>query len=373
MKKLRIAQVSTPFITVPPKDYGGIELVVANLTEGLVKKGHEVTLFAPGDSQTSAKLFAPFEKAVSMKAMEKMFSPLAKKLFWLHSLPSLYHITAAFERANEFDIIHNHLHYLGLFFGSLVKTPTVHTYHGDFSSAIKSPIERMILEKYKDNFWTAISQSQRENCPVKLNVSGVVYNSIWVDKFDWSKKAGDYLMWLGRITPRKGLSQAIEVTKRLGRKLVIAGVVKPRDTDYFQKEIKPRIDNKMIVSVGAVDHSTKVRYLKNAFALLYPVTWQEPFGLVMVEAMACGTPVIAFKNGAVSEVVRDGVTGFIIDSKKGVEGLAKAVQTMQQWNKETMRQCRLACRKHVEENFSVQKMVKDYENVYERILKSRKT
>ena len=371
MRKLKIAQISTPFISVPPKGYGGIELVVANLTEGLVRRGHEVTLFAPGGSKTSAKLISPFQKVLDKRGMEELFSPLAIKLFWLHSLPSLYHAVVGFEKAEEFDIIHNHFHYLGLILSSLVKTPTVHTYHGDFSSAVKSPIEKLVLEKYKESNWTAISESQKRNSPVKLKFIDVIYHGLPVEDFEFSYKSGDYLMWLGRITPRKGLSQAIEVAKRLGKKLIIAGVVNPRDNDYFEKKIRLCIDGKLIKFVGALNHTAKVKYLKKAFVLLYPVSWEEPFGLVMTEAMATGTPVVGFKNGAVPEVVRDGVTGFIIDSKKGVKGLVEAVKKMEQWSSKTMEQCRYACRKHVEENFSIKKMVEGYEGVYEQILKQR--
>ena len=145
MKKLRIAQLSTPLIPVPPENYGGTELVVYNITEGLVRRGHQVTLFAPGDSKTSANLIPTFPKSLSPAKMEELFSPLALKLFWLHSLPSLYHIVQAFEKAGDFDIIHNHFHYLGSFFTDLVKIPVVHTYHGDFFGAQKSPIENIIF------------------------------------------------------------------------------------------------------------------------------------------------------------------------------------------------------------------------------------
>ena len=372
MRKLKIAQISTPFISVPPKGYGGIELVVANLTEGLVRRGHEVTLFAPGGSKTSAKLISPFQKVLDKKGMEELFSPLSIKLFWQHSLPSLYHAIAGFEKAEEFDVIHNHFHYLGLFFDSLVTTPTVHTYHGDLSSAVKSPIEKMILEKYKKSCWTAISESQKRTCPVKLNFARVVYNSISIEKFSWSKKSGDYLIWLGRITPKKGLIQAIEVAKRLRMKLIIAGVVNPRDEEFFEKDIKPKINNKDIVSVGAVDHEKKVELFKKAHVLLYPVTWAEPFGLVMAEAMACGTPVVAYANGAVPEVVRDGMTGFVIQQKKGVEGLVEGVKRISKLSNLEMEKLRTACRIHVEENFTTERMVEKYEEVYYKLLNKQK-
>lgn len=368
MKTLKIAQLSTPFIAVPPPDYGGTELVVYNLTEGLVKKGHQVTLFATGDSTASARLQSVFPHALFYEKMQQLFSPAALNLFWMHSLPTLYHTIAPFEQADKFDIIHNHVHYLGLFFASLINKPTIHTYHGDFSTAIKSPIERMILEKYKDSYWTAISETQKKNCPIKLNFVDVVHHGVASERFDYQENPQTYLIWLGRITPKKGVNQAIEVAKKLGKQLIIAGVVHDRDQQFFSQKIKPHIDNQLIKYVGALDFSTKVSYLKNAKLLLYPVTWEEPFGLVMIEAMACGTPVVAYGNGAVTEIVRDGETGVIVKQELGIDGLAEAVNNIYHLTDGAYKKMRRSARERVIRSFSIEKMADSYEKVYQKII-----
>lgn len=376
MKKLKIAQLSTPFISVPPPNYGGTELVAYHITEGLVARGHDVTLFAPGDSITSAKLFSAFDKALFYEQMEQLFSPLAIRLFWTHSLPVLYHAVSPFEQAEKFDVIHNHIHYLGLFFSSLINKPTVHTYHGDLSTAVQSPIERMILEKYKNCYWTAISETQKRNCPIKLNFVDVIHHGVPLEKFAYQETPQNYMIWLGRVTPKKGITQAIEVAKKTGKKLVIAGVVHKRDQEFFSQEIKPQIDNQLISFIGPLEFAKKIDFFKNAKLLLYPVTWEEPFGLVMVEAMACGTPVVAYANGAVTEIVKDNETGFLIGSnnqanftikKSGVEGLIEAVNTIYDLDFASYKNFRQASRARVEQKFTVEKMVEKYEKVYYKV------
>lgn len=368
-KKLRIAQISTPFVDVPPVNYGGTELVVYNLTEGLVRDGQDVTLYATGKSKTSAKLKYEFKSALGLGQMDKLLSPLAQKLSWAHALPSLYHAVMPFEEAKEFDIIHNHFHYYGLFFADLVKRPVVTTFHGDFISACESEIEKKILEKYKNLPWIAISNSQKNNCPINLNFVGVVHHGIPVDKFPFSEKNNDYIAWLGRITPRKGIIEAIEVAKATNNKLIIAGTVNQRDQDFFQKEIKPKIDGKIISYIGPVNHQQKVQFLKNAKLLLYPISWEEPFGLVMIETMACGTPVIAYGRGAVLEIVKDGQTGYIVKPKENIRGLVEYTKKLDNLSENEYLSMRKNCRKHIEKNFSVAKMVSDYEKIYYELLK----
>lgn len=372
MRKLRIAQLSTPLISVPPENYGGTELVVHNVTEELVKRGHEVTLFAPGTSKTLAKLVSPFVNELNNVEMEKLFSPLALKLFWTHSLPSLYHAVHAFEMASEFDIIHNHFHYIGLFFSHLVQTPVINTYHGDFSGALKSPIEKMILEKYKNDNWIAISESQKANCSTELNFVSVIHHGIPIEKFEFNEKPEDYLVWLGRVTPKKGISDAISAAKKANKKLVIAGVVHPRDEEFFKKEIEPQIDNQSIFFKGGLDLKDKVNLFKNARVLLYPVTWEEPFGLVMIEAMATGTPVIAYNHGAVPEIVQDQQTGYLLNPLSrdvAVDTLTQAVNKMYSLSENEYKSMRFAARKRVEENFTVEKMVDKHEEAYQKLLK----
>lgn len=360
-RKLKIAQLSTPFIDVPPKTYGGTELVAYNLTEELVKRGHKVTLFATKNSKTSANLEYAFEKALGLGMMKNLLSDLAKKLSWAHALPSLYHAILPFEKENQFDIIHNHFHYYGLFFSSFIKTPVLTTYHGDLSTAEQSLIEKLILKKYKKNFWTAISKNQKNQVKTKLNFLKVIYHGVPIENFPFSQKHQNYLAWLGRITKKKGLLEAIKVAKKTKNKLVIAGTVNPRDQEYFRKEIEPKIDNKLIFFIGPVNHQKKVKLLKNAKALLYPISWEEPFGLVMIEALACGCPVIAFNRGSVPEIVRNKKTGFIVKNTLEMAGVIKDIDKIN----------RKKCRERVEKNFTIEKMVDGYEKVYQEIL-SRK-
>ncbi|MBI2641801.1 glycosyltransferase family 4 protein [Candidatus Roizmanbacteria bacterium] len=366
---MKIAQLSTPLIPVPPPNYGGTELVVHNITEELVKRGHEVTLFATGDSKTSAKLVAPFSNALNPQEMERLFSPLALRLFWTHSLPSLYHAVSVFERASEFDIIHDHFHYIGLVFSNVVKTPVLHTYHGDLKTAQSSTIERLFFEKYRNLPWTAISESQKKNSHVPLNFVSVIHHGVPIEKFSFNENPEDYLVWVGRITPKKGLHYAIQTAKQVGKPLKIAGVIHPRDEEFFQKEIKPHLDEKLILFVGALGLEDKVSLLKNAKALLYPVTWEEPFGLVMIEAMATGTPVIAFAHGAVSEVIVNEETGFLILGEGSVEALVDATKKIYSLPQGEYTELRKRSRKRVEDNFTVEKMVDKYEKVYQSILK----
>lgn len=371
MKKLKIAQLSTPFISVPPQNYGGTELVVHNITEELVKRGHEVTLFAPGDSKTQAKLVSVYEKSLTPLEMEKQFSPLALKLFWMHSLPTLMHAILPFEKAREFDIIHNHIHYVGLLYAQLIKTPTLHTYHGDFTGALQSPIEKEILDKYKTQPWTAISETQKKNCSLDLNFVSVIHHGVPLEKFEFNKSPGDYLVWLGRITAKKGVKEAIQVAKLTNKKLIIAGVIHPRDQNFYESEIEPQIDNKLIFFKGGLDFIKKVELLKNARILLYPVSWEEPFGLVMVEAMATGTPVIGLAHGAVKEIIQNNETGFLIsDTDDKIARMVESVKKIYDMDQVTYEQMRYAGRKRVEENFTVEKMVDNYEKVYYSLIKN---
>lgn len=365
MKKLRIAQIAPPFLPVPPSTYGGTEAVVSNITEELVKRGHDVTLFASGDSKTSAKLVNIFDKSLNYEELEKMLSPLAQKLNWMYSLPVFYHVVKAFENAEKFDIMHDHTHYLSCFFSDFVKTPMVSTYHGSFAIAEQSPIEKMILQKYRRHNWTAISKSQKNETTLGLKFVGTVHNSLHINDYLYNETPENYLVWLGRITDRKGIVEAIKVAKHLSKKLIITGNVKDRDKEFFTKEIKPHIDNRQIMYDGPSDVKTKVKLLRNAKALLYPVKWNEPFGMVMIESMAVGTPVIGFGRGAVPEVVRDGVTGFVVDDLKKMITVTKNLYSM---NDSEYVKIRKNARRHIEKNFTVERMVDQYEKIYSKII-----
>jgi glycosyltransferase involved in cell wall biosynthesis len=364
MKKLRIAQVAPPFISVPPVGYGGTELVVHNITEELVKRGHEVTLFASGDSKTAATLVSTFDFAIKGKE-ETLFSPLAYKLLWMHSLPALEHVKKAYESADNFDIIHDHTHYLGLEFASFVKTPVVSTYHGSLDLAVQSPIERYIFEKNKDHPWVAISENQKNNCSLPLNFASVIFNGIAVEDYPYQETPEDYYVWLGRITPKKGLIDAIKAAQKANVKLMISGVVNERDQEFFNKEVEPLLHSPNIVFTGASDFKKKAELFGKAKALLYPVQWEEPFGLVMAEALACGTPVIGYRRGSVPEIIKEEKTGYIVDD---VEGLVSAIQKIENMSNEAYHQMRKDARDDALARFTIEYMVDGYEKTYEQLL-----
>lgn len=344
---MRIAQLAAPWIAVPPKGYGGAERIVYFLTEELVRRGHKVTLFATGDSKSSGQLSPFFPKALGNDGTYKS----------AHPFMSFLQCSSCFERAAEFDVIHNHLQYQTLFFTDFVKTPVVHTLHGSFNINEVAEDRRLTLSKFKHQDFVSISNAQRANLP-DLNYIATVYNGIKIEEFEFSFESGNYLAWLGRITPKKGVTEAIKVARALGMKLKIAAFIDPVDRDFFEKEVKPLIDGRFIEFVGELDSRGKSDFLKNALCVLFPISWHEPFGMVMVEAMTTGTPVIAFNFGSVPEIVINGVTGFV------VENIGEMIEKV----KEIGKIDRGKCRKHVEDNFTVEKMVKGYEEVYEKIL-----
>ncbi len=338
---IRIGMLSPIAWSTPPKKYGPWESVVSLLTEGLVKRGIDVTLFATADSHTSAKLHAvsprPYEedKSISVKVCECL------------------HISEVFERANEFDIIHNHFDYLPLTYSALVETPVVTTIHGISS--------RKILPVYKkyDNrtFYVSISDAYRCN---ELDYIATIRHGIDIESFCFNDNPQDYLLFLSRLHKDKGAKEAIEVAKKTGRKLRIAGFI--ADQAYFEKEIQPHIDNEQIIYEGHVDSERKTELLSNAYTLLHMINYDEAFGLGVVEAMASGTPVIAMNRGSMAELIRDGETGFLVNS---VEEAVEAVKKIDSLS-------RKECRESVEKRFSVDRMVDDYIRVYEEILEKCK-
>lgn len=362
---MKIAQLAPPWLPVPPVGYGGTELIVYYLTQGLVKRGYDVTLFASGDSQTNAKLFSIYPKSIGNNG-ELKNQPLAPML----------HYIECFERASEFDIIHNHAQYYAMFLADLVKTPVVHTIHGSFSKEdVPQMDKRQTLMKFKDHNFISISDSQRKGL-TDLNYVATVYNGIDISEFEYSEKQGEYLCWMGRITQKKGPQDALEVSRILKMKLKMAGALDPIERGYFENVLYPMIEelkkDNLVEYQGEIDREKKADLYKNALCTLYPIYWQEPFGLVMAESMACGTPVIAYNRGSVSELLRDGLTGFIVEpedfegepkwivKKKGLEGLIEAVKRIREID-------RKKCRKHVEKNFTVERMVDAYEKVYNQL------
>ncbi len=358
MKRLRIAQIGSIWEQTPPKLYGGTQRVVSNLTEELVKRGHKVTLFATGDSKTKAKL-----SSVTKKPLYRAGIP------WTNFLYPLYHISEVFERAHEFDLIHMHFDtrqdYVALVLAGMVKTPTIFTTH--FVWPLDKDKDRqdrfMFLKKYKDRNFVAISDAQR-TLP-ELNAVATVHNGLDLSKYHPAKKAGANLVWIGRICKDKGTKEAIEVAKKTGLKLILAGKLdqhNPEYLEYYEKEIEPHIDGQQITYIGEVNDKQKEALLKKACALLNPINWNEPFGLITIEAMAMGVPVIAFDNGPVHEQILNGKTGFIV---RNVSEMAEAVGKVETLNRGLIREYALR-------NFSVKNMADGYEEVYRKILHLKK-
>lgn len=338
---MKIALISPIAWRTPPTHYGPWENIASLLCEGLVKKGIDVTLFATADSKTSGKLVAVCPRGYEE---DKTVEPKV----W-----ECLHICEVFERANEFDLIHNNFDFLPLTYSCLVETPVLTTIHG-FSSPAILPV----YEKYnKKNYYVSISNSDRSD---KLNYIATVYHGINLEQFTFKKEIGDYLLFFGRMHPDKGAKEAIQIAKSFGKKLIMAGIV--QDQEYFDKEIAPNFSDD-IVYVGSVGPESRDKLLGGAYALLHPIFFAEPFGLSVVESMACGTPVVAFNKGSMPELIESGKDGFIVSNvDEAVVALGKI--------SEIDRQC---CRTTVEKRFSVERMVDDYIKVYQQIIHDNKS
>jgi glycosyltransferase involved in cell wall biosynthesis len=343
---MRIAQIAPLWETVPPSTYGGIELIVSLLTDELVRRGHEITLFASGDSVTLAKLEAVHDKALRLDSMVKEYG-----------IYESLHLSNLYQRAHEFDLIHSHVGCSALPFAKLVKTPTVHTLHGIFT-----PDNQKMYIHARQQPYVSISNAQREP-KLGLNCIATVYNGIAIDQFDFYPKPANppYLAFLGRMSPEKGADLAIDIAKQSGLPLKMAGKVDVVDRDYFEQAIQPHIDGEQIEFQGEANHAQKSELMGNAIATLFPITWREPFGLVMAESMTVGTPVIAINMGSAPEVIVHGKTGFLCDS---VEECIAAIDRIPELN-------RYDCREHAAKHFSVKQMVDGYEAVYQQILTDR--
>ncbi len=343
---MRIAQVAPLWERVPPPAYGGIELVVGLLTDELVRRGHEVTLFASGDSITLAKLESVHPQALRLDSTVKEYG-----------IYEMLQMSRVYEKASEFDIIHSHMGCAALPYGNLVKTPTVHTLHGIFT-----PDNEKMFTHARSQPYISISDAQREP-RLNLNCVATVYNGIDTSTYKFHEKPQDppYLAFLGRISPEKGTHLAIEIAKRSGWRLKMAGKVDVVDVDYYEQEIKPHIDGKQIEYWGEADHAQKNELIGGAVATLFPITWREPFGLVMVESMVTGTPVIAIELGSTSEVIVHGKTGLLCHS---VDECVEAIDKATQLNRND-------CREHVLKHFSVERMTDGYEAVYQKVLAER--
>lgn len=342
---MKILQLAPIWETVPPPAYGGIEAVVADLCNGLVRRGHEVTLCASGDSLTPAELLSIYPRSLRTAKDVKDPSPYV----WMHAALSLC-------EGRFFDIIHNHAGELVMAMSHLIDVPILTTRHGPFP-----PDWKFVWDHYT-GWYNTISRSERlQMPPVSSGIyGGVVYNGIDVESFPYSEDKDEYLLFLSRVSPEKGTHLAVEVARRLGLPLIIAGKVDQVDQEYFHTAVEPLIDDRRVIFVGEADGALKRRLYARARCLLMPLMWEEPFGLVMVEAMACGTPVIAFPRGSAPELVRDGETGYLVGD---VEEMVAAVRRA---GKIEPRRCR----EHVAEHFSVARMTDGYLALYQRILET---
>ncbi len=341
---MKIAQFAPIWIPVPPHTYGGTEYVVSELTEGLIARGHEVTLFASGDSTTAARLISPWPASLWRA---KLPSP--------HAVWSL-HCTNLLELHEQFDIIHDHCTFYTAPFTRFLKPPVVSTLHRPLS-----PETHKVFERYPKTTYVPISKDQKSSASLLAGVDHI-YNGISVEKFPFNANPKDYLLWISKIIPTKGILEAIQAAKLAKTKLVIAGnVVGEENERFFKYEVLPHVDGQQVEYVGEADFEAKTKLFKNARALLCPFNRREPFGLVMVEAMACGTPVIGFRNGSIPEIVTHRETGFIVDT---VEQMADAVRLVGDID-------RKKCRERVEEFFSVSRMLDSYEALYKKVLDER--
>ncbi|MCM1981350.1 glycosyltransferase family 4 protein [Lyngbya confervoides] len=340
---MRIAQVSPLWERVPPPGYGGIELVVSYLCDELTRRGHEVTLFASGDSETLATLDSVVPQALRL-------DPQVKE----HGIYDMLQMQRVFDRADEFDLIHFHNGYGALPLAELCHTPVLHTLHGRFTQD-----NQKLFSAYGKQPYISISNAQR--LPgLDINYLATVYNGIDPHNYPFQAQSSPepYLAFLGRLSPEKGPQNAIEIAHKTGWKLKMAGKVDAVDQRFFHEQIQPLIDGEQIEYLGEVTHAQKVQLLANAALTLFPITWPEPFGLVMIESMCTGTPVLGTQLGSVPEVIQNGVSGFACPS------IADIIAVLPQ----AVNLDRTACRQYVLDQFSIQSMVDGYLLAYKKLL-----
>ncbi len=335
---MRVAILSPIAWRTPPRHYGPWERVVSLLTEGLAARGVDVTLFATADSLTRGRL-----RAVCKAGYAE--DPSVNAKVW-----ECLHIAAVFEAAAEFDLIHNHFDFLPLSYSGLVKTPVVTTIHG-FSSPAILPV----YQKYNGKVhYVSISRADRSP---ELDYIATVHHGIDLREFTFRDRPGEYLLFFGRIHPDKGTHAAVQIARRTGRRLVLAGVI--QDREYYEREVEPHLDGDRVKYAGSVGPLERDRLLGEAYALLHPIGFDEPFGLSVVEALACGTPVVAFDRGSMPELINEGETGFLVAN---VEEAAAAVEKVRSID-------RARCRREVERRFTADRMAEDYLRVYRQVVR----
>ena len=343
---MKIAQIAPLFESVPPKSYGGTERVVHYLTEELVKLGHEITLYASGDSETSARL--------------KAICPRALRLDKHSADPTANHVLLAekiSQEADQYEFIHSHIDYIPYPLYRRINTPTVTTLHG----RLDIPNLYELYQEFDDIPLVSISNYQRT--PISwANWKATVYHGLPTDLYKYNQKQGDYLAFIGRFSPEKGADFAIEIAKKSGMKMKMAAKVDKADKDYYETVLKPLMNSSSIEYIGEIGEEEKQEFFGNAYALLFPINWPEPFGLVMIESMACGTPIITRMYGAVPEVMEQGVTGFIIND---VDEAVKAVNDIGKLS-------RKKCRQVFDDKFTACIMAENYLKVYQQLIEEKK-
>lgn len=374
---MKIAIVAPPWIDIPPIGYGGTERVIQNITTGLVRKNHNVTLYATGNSKTSAKLKFYYQNALGNDKSRKL-NP-----FYITA-----HLNGFYKEANNYDIIHDNSSELAVYYRDFTKTPCVYTLHGSYNVDSNdilaeynwSESVRSALMQYKSSPFISISAFQRKSLP-GLNYVGTIYNSVIIDEFEFNPRGTQEITWLGRFSPVKGLHTAAEIATKLNKHLLVEGALDKGDQSYFETKIKPMAENGTLLITDKIrSEHDKSLFLGESRLFLFPLQWDEPFGIVMVEAMASGTPVVAYAKGSVPEVVKDGETGFIINpsdndirgdwiiKQTGTKGLYEAAERIYALPEAKYQAMRFACRAHVEKYFTVNRMVDEYEKVYEHVL-----
>ena len=342
---MRIAQMAPLMESVPPRLYGGTERVVAWLVDELVNLGHEVTLFASGDSQTSARLHAVWPRALRLGRPKT--DPMATQTALLEAVA---------RHASEFDVIHAHIDWLHLPLFTRLGVPFLTTCHG----RLDLPGFPDVVGRFPDAPFVSISDNQRAPLS-EARWIGTIYHGLPADLFRPSFEAGSYLAFLGRLTKEKGPEAAIRIARAVNMPLRIAAKVPRGERGYFKEQLEPQIDGKQVQLSGEVNDETKRQFLADAAALLFPIDWPEPFGLVMIEAMACGTPVIAFRSGSVPEVIDDGITGFVVSDE------AEAIEAIRRLPALDRRKVRA----QFEKRFTAKRMAEEYLRCYAALARSR--
>jgi glycosyltransferase involved in cell wall biosynthesis len=339
---VRIAQVAPLFESVPPQGYGGTERVVSYLTEALVAAGHDVTLFAAGDSVTQARLVPVVPQSIRLAS---------QRLDWL-----MWHtvmVDRVFEAADAFDVIHFHTDFLHYPLARRCRTPSLTTMHGRLDIPDLAALHR----HFDDQALVSISDAQQRAMPAARWLA-TVYHGLPADLYRVGDGRGGYFAFIGRISPEKRVDRAIEIALACGTRLRIAAKVDPADQAYFEREIRHRLDHPLIEYIGEIGEAAKGDFLGRASAMLFPIDWPEPFGLVMIEALACGTPVVAYEGGSVAEVMDDGVNGFIVQNQQQAIAAARRIGQID----------RSACRRGFDERFTAARMAGGYVDVYRRLI-----